>query len=105
MWFRFCGGRTNERGCSKLGNAGGNLRGVSDLLVPLECRCLIDEGGPLGEGGIGPLGDVQVVDHLTCGASGAIASDAMGGDTESHGWVGLIDGRHHVGTHVDEGTG
>ncbi len=80
---------------------GRSLGRVNHLPVPLEGRCLVDESRPLGKGGIRPLGDVQVVDHL---AAGAIASHALTSGNEAYGRIGLIDGGHHVSAHVDEGA-
>jgi hypothetical protein len=42
------------------------------------------------------------MDHLACRTARAVSADMLVSHTEVHGRVGLIDGGHHVGAHIDE---
>ena len=62
------------------------------------------EQAPLGESGIGPLGDVRIMDHHARCTVGAMTACTLEGGTEALGEIGLVDSWHHVGAGVDEGA-
>jgi hypothetical protein len=75
---------------------GGDVSEVDNLTVPLKCWRLINEGQPLGKGGIRPLGDVRVMDHLAGNAVWAVTLHMLMSNAElqSHmaGLVSLTEG-------------
>ena len=49
----------------------GHLGLVDNLTVPVQRWGVVNECGPFGEGGVGPLGNVQVMDHIAGGFEGS----------------------------------
>ena len=81
---------------------GCHLGRINDFSVPIKSWHRVYECCPFGECGVGPLGDVQIMDHLAGGAMGKVAANALAGSTAAQGGIHLVGGGHHICTHVDE---
>ncbi len=87
---------SGECRASRLGSPCLELCHLASFLVPVMGRHLVDECNPSCESCIGPLGHVQVMDHLAGHTSGAMFAIAIVRDTYSERWVWFIDQGHHL---------
>ena len=76
---------TREGRDRESGAVSGNLERIYDLTVPLQGKRLVGESCPFGEGGVRPLGDVQVMYHLAGCSTGT--PHAGGQHSASPGWL------------------
>ena len=87
---------SGEEQAHALNASGCYLGKISNLVVPLKGGRLVNMGAPVNKCGIGPLGDVQVVDHLVEWPKVAVLAVVVALGTKTESGVGLSDGRHHL---------